>query len=438
MPLMTKNPASATQQEIAADSLSPDFFDGLLADRLALYEQRIASLRESEVRLREELTTIALPADLQDALAKTTLQPATRHLGLPLTEEEAEAFNREHDEKSIPAYVLTNRDTAGVALVNETAKKLVPNAPGPAGPKKLPIDAHNHLVAIAHFPKQAGGRLPQKDFKAQQHLLTLLVRNGLYDNPGTEPILSTNSATGPLPPYYKVKVHSRHAFSPHTGEYVWTVCTLSGTKIGEALDQQTYDNAYNGGKLVYPLPEDINDMVQERSAIVTQALAWIDERKLLPQGYELARLLEGEQHENRSLPYSLDTLSAEKIESLSLRDLKRALPHTKNFEKVRLAEQYCEEITSMTQKLILAELKRQHPDMKPVGKVSLYPSFNQYEAEDGTHVHVYMKAGFIDENIGKTSRSLGRLEGREKQEAIEKHQAKQLRLQTKANPTKSR
>lgn len=287
---MTETTVFATQQETAAVSVSPDLFGRLMADCLTYYKQEIASLREREVQLRQELTTLALPADLQDALAKTTLQPATRHLDLPLTREEAEAFMHACDEKSIPAYFLNNNDTKVGAFVNDAAKKLVSNAQGPAGPKKIPLETLGHLLATDHLPKQAGGRFPQEDFKNQQHLLGLLARNGLYNSLGTEFIYGTNTATATLPPYHKATVHARHAFSPHTGEYVWTVCTVSGTKRGEALDQQTYDNARNGGKLVFPLPEDINDMVQERSAIVTQALAWIDRQKSLRQAQEVARL----------------------------------------------------------------------------------------------------------------------------------------------------
>lgn len=286
---MTETTVFVTQQETAAVSFSLSSIRRLMAVCLTYYEQEIASLRESEVRLREELTTLALPADLQDALAKTTLQPATRHLDLPLTRKEAEAFNHAKNEESIPAYFLNNNDMKVDVFVNEAAKKLVSNAQGQAGPIKLPLETLGHLLATDHLPERAGERLPQDDFKNQQHLLALLLKNALYNNPGTELIIGTNNATDTRPPYHKLTVDARHAFSPHTGEYVWTVCTVSGAKRGETLDQQTYDNARNGGKLVFPLPEDINNMVQERSAIVAQALEWIDKQRFLPQTQKLHR-----------------------------------------------------------------------------------------------------------------------------------------------------
>lgn len=286
---MTETAVFATQQETTAGSVSLSYIYELIADRLTLYEQAIASLRESEIRLQQELTTLTLPAALQDALEKTTLKRATRHHDLPLTKEEAEAFNRRYNDKSIPAYFLNNNDRKVDVFVNEAAKKLVSNAQGQAGPIKLPLETLSHLLAIDHLPEQAGGRFPQNDFINQQHLLALLLKNALYNNPGTELIIGTNNATDTRPPYHKLTVDARHAFSPHTGEYVWTVCTVSGAKRGEALDQQTYDNARNGGKLVFPLPEDINNMVQERSAIVAQALEWIDKQRFLPQTQKLHR-----------------------------------------------------------------------------------------------------------------------------------------------------
>ena len=117
-------------------------------------------------------------------------------------------------------------------------------------------------VANFYMPEDTKIYAPRQEFSQQQYMLGKLAEGGLYQLPDLLLFLDQGGK------YIAVRSHSDHLFSKDN-EFFGTLISLQRS----SLSKEEYDNAKTAKHLIYPIPQELMKMVEERRDILLQTLS---------------------------------------------------------------------------------------------------------------------------------------------------------------------
>lgn len=264
---------------------------------------------------------------------------------------------------------------------------------GPEGRTVLGLMMH---IAHNFLPEASYGRFPQQDFLMQQAMLGQLAKDGAHQMPVVCLKLARKRERSTT--YHEVRVYAHHVFSPKS-EYLGTLCLVEN----EEISRKNYNDYARRNELVWPLPDDIAKMVQGRHE------EW---QKSLQQVLSTTKLTSDIQPEPKAsvLVFSLDSLSEQEIDSLTVRQFLQAIQHTKDLNRLKLADDIAEQAIRATQKQIKTELKKRPYQINAKGKIHLRAVVQTYEKEEGKSYYGRLQADYTDVETGKdTSKQIRKL-----------------------------
>lgn len=305
----------------------------------------------------------------------------------PATLEEMEAFTTKHESL---AYVITEKHE--FTYLSETALRLMTFGAVPGSP----LDELNMRIAGNLLPKESFSRNPQQDYLLLQRMLGTLARTGAYQIPKISLLIRMEDKDNSQVSHHEVTVTAEHCFTPEREkQLLGTICQVTGLETN--IKPEKYETALRKGELIpLLLPEDLTKMVESRLQLLQKALRDArDETRL--------RLIELE-NEIFGLPFSLDTLNQQEIESLTVREFLQAIRNTQKLETLMWADDLADQAIKATQMQIKKEVKKSPYKIQAKGKISLRMVVQTYETKtDGLSSYGRFQADYTDSATGKNT-----------------------------------